>query len=155
VDRSFGVDSTAWPLVVMRIPSVFDAPTVDRFAQQYDAVLDRKEKFALLSDTTALTKLPSAIERQHIAQLWKARTFVEATYCLGCAVVIASTPARTVFTAILWLRPPAVEQHLVGKFEDAFEWCCGRLVRAGIPLTPKIEGMRQQKAIGSAAAARR
>jgi len=73
------------------------------------------------------------------------RTFAEKTYNLGNGVVIVSAAARAVLTAINWVRPPAVTQHLVATFPEALEWCCGRLVAAGIGLTPAIHALRAKK----------
>jgi hypothetical protein len=142
VEGDFGVDSGAWPLVVMRIPPRFDLLAIDGFSRQYDEVLARKSKFVLLVDTTALTGFPNAVERQRIGQLMNARNFAEGAYALGYAVVMASATARSVYTAILWLRPPPVPQVIVGDFRAALDWCCTRLGEAGLSLTPRIEALR-------------
>jgi hypothetical protein len=141
-EGNFGVDSEAWPLVIMRIPPRFDLPAIDRFTRQYDEVLARKAKFVLLADTTALTGFPNAIERRRLGQLMNARNFAEGAYALGYAVVIASATARAVYTAILWLRPAPVPQVIVSDFAAALGWCCGRLGEAGLSLTPRIEALR-------------
>jgi hypothetical protein len=136
-----GVDSSAWPLVVMRIPERFHIEAIDRIAHEWDAVLSRKEKFAAIIDTAPLTSFPNATERQRIVELWRARTFAEAAYSVGYAIVIVSAPARAVLTALMWLRPAAVAQQIVGDFDDAVEWSCGRLAGAGIELNPQIEAI--------------
>jgi hypothetical protein len=97
----------------------------------------------LLADTTALTGFPNAVERRRIGELLSARTFAEGTYALGWAIIIASATARTVYNAILWLRPTPVPQVVVGDFTAALDWCCSRLTEAGLPLTPRIEALRR------------
>jgi hypothetical protein len=141
-EGNFGVDSEAWPLVVMRIPPRFDLLAIERFTRQYDEVLARKTKFVLLADTTALTGFPNAVERRHLGQLMNARNFAEGAYALGYAVVMASPTARTVYTAILWLRPAPVPQVIVSDVAAALDWCCTRLGEAGLSLTPRIEALR-------------
>jgi hypothetical protein len=143
VKGDFGVDCETWPIVVMRIPPRFDPPAIDSFTRQYDEVLARKAKFVLLVDTTALTSFPNAVERKRLGQLMNARNFAERPYALGYAVVIASVAARSVYTAILWLRPPPVPQVIVRDFRGALEWSCTRLAEAGLALTPQIEALRR------------
>jgi hypothetical protein len=55
---------------------------------------------------------------------------------------MASAVARTVYTAILWLRPAPVRQVIVSDFGAALDWSCARLAEAGLSLTPTIEALR-------------
>jgi hypothetical protein len=142
VEGKAGIDSSAWPLVVMRIPARFDVPAIDDFTRAYDEVLGRREKFALITDTTAMTSFPNALERQRIVEHWRARTFSERAYNQGTAIVMTSVAARAVFTALMWVRPAIVPQTIVGTFVSAVEWCCGRFAGAGIALSPAIEALR-------------
>ena len=142
---SVEIDTTAWPLVVMRMPAALDLPAIDAWVLDIDALLNRKSKFSAIVDTTAMKRLPNAVERQRLIEQLNRRTFAEKTYNLGNGVVIVSAAARAVLTAINWLRPPTVTQHLVATFPEALEWCCGRLVAAGIGLSPAIESLRAQK----------
>jgi hypothetical protein len=126
------VDASAWPLVVMRVPPHVNAAAIDSMLIGYDAVLGRKAKFAMVVDTTSIAKIPDAIERRRIVEYMRARTFAEAAYNLGNGVVIVSTPARAVLTAINWIRPAVVPQRLFGTFGEAVEWCSDRLGKAGL-----------------------
>jgi hypothetical protein len=148
---SVEIDTTAWPLVVMRMPPVLDLAVIDGFLKGIDGVLARKAKFSAIIDTTALQRFPNAVERQRMVEQLNLRTFAEKAYNVGNAVVIVSTPARAVLTAINWVRPPATTQHLVGTFPEALEWCCGRLVDAGVGLSPAIHALRAKGATSAAA----
>jgi hypothetical protein len=141
---SVEIDTTAWPLVVMRMPAVLDLAAIDGFLQGIDSVLARKAKFSAIIDTTALQRFPNAVERQRLVEQLNLRTFAEKTYNVGNGVVIVSTPARAVLTAINWLRPPTTTQHLVGTFPEALEWCCSRLATAGVGLSPAIQALRDK-----------
>ncbi len=138
-------DFSAWPLVVMRMPAALDLATIDGFVLGIDEVLARKKKFSAIVDTTALKRFPNAVERQRLVEQLNKRTFAERAYNVGNGVVIVSTAARAVLTAINWLRPPLTTQHLVGTFPEAVEWCCGRLVAAGVGLSPALQALREKK----------
>jgi hypothetical protein len=136
------VDVTAWPLVWARLPERFDLPAVDSFFRGFDGVLARKTKFVTIIDTSAISRFPNALERQHLGECMKVRTFAEAAYDLGNAVIIRSAPARTVLTAVNWIRRPVSAQHIVGDSRAAIEWCCDRLAQAGIPQSPALAALR-------------
>ena len=74
------VDVTAWPLVQARIPQRFDVPAIDSFFRAFDEILARKTKFVTIIDTSALSQFPDPLERQHIGECMKVRTFAEAAY---------------------------------------------------------------------------
>jgi hypothetical protein len=136
------VDLTAWPLVWARIPERFDVPAIDSFFRGFDEVLARKTKFVTIIDTSAITRFPDPLERRHLGECMKVRTFAEAAYDLGNAVIILSAPARTVLTAVNWIRRPVAPQYIVGNYRDAIEWCCGRLADGGVPLSPALAALR-------------
>jgi hypothetical protein len=144
-------DTTAWPLIVIRMPPTLDLPAIDGFVQGIDGVLARKAKFSAIVDTTDLQRVPNAVERQRLVEQLNLRTFAERAYNVGNAVVIVSAAARAVLTAINWVRPPTTTQQLVATFPEALEWCCARLVAAGVGLTPAIQALREKKGATTAA----
>jgi hypothetical protein len=146
VGRLVDVDTTAWPLVVFRFPRRLHIEAVDDFLAGADAVLERRERFATLIDTTALEQFPTATERHHLVSQMNLRTFAERTLNLGNGVVIVSAPARAVLTAINWIRPPVTPQLIAGSYREALEWCCARLAGAGIALSPPLAELRAKLA---------
>jgi hypothetical protein len=142
VGRLVETDLAAWPLVVFRMPERLDLPAFESFMRGIDGALGRQAKFSAIIDTSALTTFPNAIERRWFIEEVNKRTFAEKAYNLGNAVVIVSTPARAVLTAMNWVRAPVVTQYLVPTFSDALDWCCMRLIQAGIGLTPTINALR-------------
>jgi hypothetical protein len=135
-------DTSAWPLLVIRMPAQLDADAIDSFLAGIDAVFTRKARFSAIVDTTALAAFPNAVARQRLVDGLNKRSFTEKAYNLGNGVVIVSAAARAVLTAINWVRPPVTTQYVVGDFAAALEWCCGRLVAANVALTPEIEALR-------------
>lgn len=138
------VDVAAWPLVVARIPERFDVPAIDSFFRGFDAVLARKAKFVTIIDTSAIAKFPDPLARKHLGECMRVRTFAEVAYDLGNAVIILSAPARTVLTAVNWIRRPVSPQYIVGNLRDAIGWCCGRLAQAGIAESPALTALRER-----------
>jgi hypothetical protein len=149
-DRAVGalveVDDAAFPIIIARIPAKLDAPAIDSMFAGFDRVLERHERFATLVDTSALTSFPDAMERARIGEYMKSRTMAEAAYNLGNAVLIASTAARTVLTAINWIRRPVTPQYMVGNFWEGIEWCGGRLAQAGIDPARALAHLRAREA---------
>jgi hypothetical protein len=134
----------AWPLVLVRIPEALDPPAIDSMIEGWERVFARASKFSGLIDTSALTQFPDAVGRKRIADWLTTRAMTEKLYCVGNAVVITSTLARAGLTAINWVRKPISPQNLVGSRVQGIEWCCERLVAAGLPLTPAIELVRKE-----------
>lgn len=137
------VQEAAWPLVVVRIPPVLDVRAIESMYQGFDRMVTRRTKFTALVDTSALRTFPQAVERKLIAEGRASRVMTEAAFNLGNAVFLTSAAARLVLRLIEWVRPPVVPQYLVPTFAEGVEWCCGRLARAHIPLTPEIEALRR------------
>jgi hypothetical protein len=138
VRSSVQIDTEAWPLVVMRMPRRLDMAAIDDWMYGIDAVLSRRTRFSTIVDTSAMKHLPGAVERRRLVELLNERELEERRYNLGNGVVVASAAARAALTAIHWLRPPAVPQHVAGSFPAALEWCCHRLIAGGVGLTPVI-----------------
>jgi hypothetical protein len=146
MSRGVDVDMASWPLVVIRFPERLDLPAVESFVAGADLILGRKERFATVIDTTALKSFPNAIERRLLTNEMSKRTFAERAYNLGNAVILVSTPARAVLTAVLWVRPPPVAQELFATFEKAAAWARDRLVSAGVPIPADFEALQARAA---------
>jgi hypothetical protein len=137
-------DTSAWPLLVIRMPDRLDLEAIESFFEGLDAVFARKSRFSAIVDTTALSGFPDAVGRQRLVEGLNKRSFTEKAYTVGNGVVIVSAAARAVLTAINWVRPPITTQYLVADFAEAVEWCCGRLTAAKVLLTPEIEALRKK-----------
>lgn len=153
--NSVQIDVEAWPLVIMRMPEALDPGAIKDWMEGIDAVLARKARFSAVVDTRPMKHLPNAVERRQLIEQLNRRTFAERTYNIGNGVVINSAAARAALTAINWVRPPIVKQHLVGSFPAALDWCCNRLAAAGVGITPAIWRLREQRRPSSVPAAPR
>jgi hypothetical protein len=131
-----------WPLVIVRIPPVLDEVAIKSMFAGFDRMTARRRKFSALIDTSAMTGVPDALGRKLIAEERISRSMTEAAFNLGNAVLMVSAPARVVLRLIEWMRPPVVPQRLVATEAEGIEWCCGQLIKAGIPLPPQTEALR-------------
>jgi len=136
------IDETVFPLIFVEMSSVLDGPAIDSMFRAFDRVLTRSAPFAAVIDTTPLTRFPDAIERKRIADWMTKRVAAEALYNRGNGLVIDSVAARAAITAINWLRTPVNPQAVFASRWEAVDWCCARLVDAGIALTPAIRERR-------------
>jgi hypothetical protein len=143
--RLVEVDESAWPIILVRIPSVLDLPAIQSMFDGLDRVVARESKFATVVDTRALTQFPNAIERKIIAKFMIERTTAEALYNLGNAVVMSSPAARAVFTAIQWLRRPVTAHYMAATTVAGIDWCCMRLKQAGIARPATIDALRESE----------
>jgi hypothetical protein len=140
------VSDAAFPIVVMRVPVALDGPAIQSMFEGMDRVLKRESRFALIVDTRALKRFPTAVERSAIAEWMKARNFAEARYNLGNAVVLSSTTARAVLTAIQWIRRPITAHGYMATMVEAVDWCCERLTQASIPIPSGVAKLRTEHA---------
>jgi hypothetical protein len=136
------VSDAAFPIVVMRVPVALDGPAIRSMFDGMDRVLQREARFTLIVDTRALKRFPTAVERSSIAEWMKARNFAEARYNLGNAVVLSSTTARAVLTAIQWIRRPITAHGYMATMNEAVDWCCEQLAKASVPLPPGLSVLR-------------
>jgi hypothetical protein len=136
------VSDAAFPIVIMRVPVALDGPAIRSMFDGMDRVLKREARFTLIVDTRALKRFPTAVERSSIAEWMKARSFAEARYNLGNAVVLSSTAARAMLTAIQWIRRPITAHGYMATMNEAIDWCCERLTKADIPLPSSLSALR-------------
>jgi hypothetical protein len=136
------IDETAFPLIIVEMSAVLDGPAMESMFRAFDRVLSRNARFAAVIDTTPLTRFPDALERKRIAEWMTKRIAAEALYNLGNGLVIDSVPARAAITAINWLRRPVNPQAVFSSRWEAVDWCCERLLDAGIDLSPAILARR-------------
>jgi hypothetical protein len=138
------VEST-WPLVVVRLPQLMNSiKVIQLLTANFERVHARKERFAVMIDCSAVVKFPGAIERKMLTD-WMAderRQKVERELTVGAAIVLTSGPMRAFVSAMNWIRRPITPQVWKATPAEALEWCCERMIDAGMQLTPAIEALR-------------
>jgi hypothetical protein len=57
----------------------------------------------------------------------------------------SSPSARAVFTAIQWIRRPVTAHFTTGTTLAGIDWCCMRLMQAGLSLPHTIDAVRARE----------
>lgn len=138
------IHTHAWPLFITVMPPSFDARDVEAYIVEVDALYQRRERFATLVDTTAVSSLPGATERRRLAD-WQNSTIDQIRrYNVFTATVLSSPIVRGALTAMNWIFPPPNEQVVVASFEEGFRRCVDKLAADGHPVAPAFERMARE-----------
>jgi hypothetical protein len=146
--QSLEFDERAWPLLIARLPTAIDMPSLNEIIKGFDRIFDRRERYACVVDLTAITRFPGTAERARLSE-WlgdEDRMAKEKAYAIANAVVLTSGPARALLTAINWVRRPATTQVWKASEAEAVEWCCEQMLAKGMKLSPAVGSLRAQAA---------
>ncbi|MBX3245637.1 MAG: hypothetical protein KF901_00500 [Myxococcales bacterium] len=115
---SFTVDSEAWPLVRVTYVGAVDDAAFERYLDEQAALLDRRAPYVILFDARR-SGMPSAKQRQRMAEYMRDRNAEIARYCKKGVFVISSPLIRGALTAILWLQPLPFPHDVVATLDEA------------------------------------
>ena len=99
-------------------------------------VFARKERFTVITDTTPLVTMPSAMERKAITD-WAARPDhleLQKRFNLGSSTIIKNTLVRGTLQALYWVWTPGSAQHVARDFDESWAWCIEQLATAKVAL---------------------
>jgi hypothetical protein len=128
----------AWPLFITVLPPRFDLHDVEAYIPEVDALYLRRERFATLVDTSAVSALPGASERRRLAEWQNATIDSIQRYNVFTATVIQSPVVRGALTAMNWIFRPPNEQVVVKSFAEGFVRCVEKLRADGRAMPPEI-----------------
>jgi hypothetical protein len=137
------VEDHGWPLLLLRVPAALSVEAVRSFVDAIEGAYLRNERFAVVIDTTAVSKFPAAPARQILSD-WVGnprRAEREHALTVGTALVIASSPLRALTAAVNLARRKATPQQWTATLVEAVEWARNRLVAENVPLTPGAEAL--------------
>jgi len=135
------IEDRAWPLLVVRFPSELSEGTVRSVIDGIERAYDRRARFALVVDITAVAKIPAAPARRLFTD-WVAsaqRAERERAFMVASALVTSSGPLRALTSAILLIRPPLVQQQWAATLAEGVEWTRQCLLKEGIALSAAAE----------------
>ena len=116
-------------LKLVEIVGTLDDATFRSYLQENDALLDRRERYAIVVDATRASVIDSA-QRKLQAEWMQRRDRDLRTFCLGTAFVITNPLVRGALTAITWLSPLPMPSTVTDRRETAIAWCRARLPSA-------------------------
>jgi hypothetical protein len=144
-DGTLTFDESAWPLVVSVCPASLAKDSAVAIADEFERILAKKDRFALIVDTTPVKSVPDAAWRKAITA-WandpEIRLKTE-RYNVGTALIMPSPLSRGIYTALGWIWKPASPQHASSTMADAVGWCSDALVNAGVPRSRKLLELEQ------------
>jgi hypothetical protein len=95
----------------------------------------RRQQYALLVDTTALSTIPVAATRHAIGKWQKQYEKDTRTWCVGAAIVISSRLVRGALTAMEWVQQPAIKHYYPATRRDGLDWAIKTVDEAGLDLS--------------------
>jgi hypothetical protein len=143
-------DESAWPLVVTVCPESLARDSAVAIADGFERILAKKEPFALIVDTTPVKSVPDAAWRKAITAWANDREvrFKTERYNVGTALIMPSPLSRGIYTALQWIWKPASPQQAAPTMADAVNWCCEKLVKGGVPRSPKLIELARSLKVG-------
>lgn len=132
--KAIAIDSARWPLVSIRMVGAADDATFGGYLAEYDGLLERKERYAIVID--ALEAAPPSARQRSLQAAWmKDRQKKLAERCVGGGFAIGSPLVRGALTAILWVQPLPFPHSVHGSVRDAERWVRERLTEKGLRAT--------------------
>jgi hypothetical protein len=141
------VDCSKWPLVIATCPHELNLDSIGTLTRAFDECFARRERFALITDTRPLTRLPDAIWRRTLGDWLNEPVFRLRTgrYNVGSATIFTSRLTRSTMTAILWVWKPPAPQFAASNMVEAADWCCDMLTRAKVPMSPELDAWHERE----------
>jgi hypothetical protein len=139
---------SAWPVVLVDCPERLSRETVTTLADAFDRIFDRREKFAVMVDTSRVRHVPDAPWRKAMAEWMNDEAFKakQSRYNVGSANVLRSAPMRGALTALNWLWKPPTPQGYPADLLEAVDWCIARLGEHGVAPSLALAEYRRQLA---------
>jgi hypothetical protein len=137
----------AWPLFITVLPATLDLRDVEAYIPEVDTLYSRRERFASLVDTSAVTSLPGGDVRRRLADWQNATIESIGRYNVFSAIVAQSSVIRGALTAMNWIFRPPNEQVAVATFTEGFVRCLEKLRADGHPAPSEIERMAYESPV--------
>ncbi len=115
------LDQSRWPIVSCRYPEHVSDEFVDQLGEELIALVKSSRRFGLLIDATVARPLTPK-QRSRIVASVEANEALFKACCVGQAVVMHSTMARGVLTALSWLKKPPFPLKTFDTVDAAEAW---------------------------------
>ena len=136
------VDSTLWPLVIVKLPQVVTDDEVREYLAQLRAFRERREPYALIIDANDSRGF-TANQRKLQAEYIQEGIALSRKYLRAFAFVAASTFQRGMLTAIFWLQRPEWPHQVFKTLDQAKAWTRYRIYGTGdLSVDGKHDGAR-------------
>lgn len=113
-------ESQSPEVIWVKTPSKLTNDDVDRVLAELEGYLRRGRPYFLLFELGE--RLPDAAQRKRLTDHMNGNKELIQRWVRGIGVVVPSTLARSLMTAILWFAPPGVPHALVATRTEAQMW---------------------------------
>jgi hypothetical protein len=137
------VDLDTWPLVRFNMIGTPQESDWLQLFSTFDELYRRRERFAVLNDTSQLSSAPSAAIRQKVADRAKAHEPQSKLWIVHSATVVSNPILRGAMTALNWLAPPVYKQTVHGTPVDAVNALVASLQQEGIAISATLRTFRE------------
>jgi hypothetical protein len=138
------VDVETWPVVRFELRGKMTDEDWLGIFTSYDRLYERRERFAVLSDSTHLESVPGANVRKEITALTRAHEENTKRYVVHGAIVVPNPVARGALTALNWLSPPVYKQTYHSVCIEALDAILVSLEASGAPTGPTVFAYRER-----------
>ncbi len=115
-------------------------PTSANIEAYYDelerVVQERGGKFAIMTDTTKLTRIPSALERKTLIARSDELDAKVGVFCSGAAVLVRNPLLRTALSAVRWFMKGDTPTEFFREREPAVRYCREQLALGPATIPP-------------------
>jgi hypothetical protein len=135
------VGVSSWPIAVLSCPPQFTSDWVGTLDREVRALFARRERFALITDTSAVASIPGARERKQLAE-WAQQPeqlALQKKWNVGSSTIVKNAMIRGSLQALYWFWTPGCPQHAARDFHDAWTWCLKQAESAGLAMRPAAE----------------
>jgi hypothetical protein len=112
---------------IVEFVGVLDDAAFRSYLHENDALLARRERYAIVVDASRSGVIDSA-QRKLQAEWMLQHERELRLFCAGIAFVITNPLVRGALTAITWLSPLPMPSIVVDRRESAISWCRQRLL---------------------------
>jgi hypothetical protein len=125
-----------FPMIVVSVSGTWDSPDVEFIFQHFERLFARRQRYALLFDTTHANNGPDPFQRKLIADWDNKNREQTERLNVGTALVFSSGIIRGTLTALAWLTERKSPNIYAATLEDGARWCAQKLREDRIALSP-------------------
>lgn len=127
---SMRTSTVHWPIVIHTTEGSPTDVEVDAFIRAAEQILSRRERHAVIFDSSRATSA-TAYMRRRSAEWLRENEATLKEYCVGTALVFSSAAMRFVMSTAMLIQPPATPYQVCGTLDEALRWARMQIALAG------------------------
>jgi hypothetical protein len=142
--ETISIATGSWPVVVVTMPSELTDAGTQKLIAASDALFARRQRFAMITDTRRLSRVPGARERRKLGE-WLVRPEQlenQRRWSVGNATVIDNPLVRGGLQAVYWVWSAPNPQLVVATVDEAWAFVAAKLAERGVELPQPLDQLR-------------